>query len=152
MAQQARSIELRALWRNACDWVRGRMDARRPARRQAVNLTRKTILADDLHATFTGAERRKGLLGRDSLNQGEGMWIVPSQAVHTFFMRFAIDLVYVDRKHRVRKLRAAVPPGRISVCFFATSVLELPAGVIQATQTRVGDQLEIGPYKPALID
>jgi uncharacterized membrane protein (UPF0127 family) len=152
MAQQASSINIPALWRNACNWVRGRMQARRPARMQAVNLTRNTVLADDLHATFTGAERRKGLLGRDGLHPGEGMWILPSQAVHTFFMRFPIDLVYIDRKHRVRKLRATVPPGRISVCFFASSVLELPVGVIQATHTQKGDQLEIGPYRSPLVD
>jgi uncharacterized membrane protein (UPF0127 family) len=71
------------------------------------------------------------------------MWIVPCEAVHTFFMQFAIDLVYIDRKHRVRKVRSCVPPWRISACLSAHSVVELPAGTVQATQTERGDELEI---------
>ncbi len=109
------------------------------------NLTRKTMLADSLQVADTAATRRKGLLGRSHLPAGEGLWIVPCESVHTFFMRFSIDLVYLDRARKVRKVRSSVPPWRISVCFFARSVLELPAGTIQATQTRRGDQLELSP-------
>jgi uncharacterized membrane protein (UPF0127 family) len=71
------------------------------------------------------------------------MWIVPCEAVHTFFMQFPIDLVYIDRKHRVKKVRSSVPPWRISACLSAHSVVELPAGTVLATQTERGDTLEI---------
>jgi len=57
-------------------------------------------------------------------------------------MRFAIDLVYLDRKKRIKKLRKAVPAMRISACLSAHSVIELPAGAIAATETAMGDVLE----------
>jgi hypothetical protein len=85
------------------------------------------------------------LLGCDGLEPGEGLWIAPCESVHTFFMRFSIDLVYLDRKGCVRKLRCAVGPWRLSACLTAYSVLELPAGTIRATGTERGDRLEIVP-------
>jgi len=112
--------------------------------RRAINRTRGTVLASRLELAGTGKSRRKGLLGREGLLPGEGLWIVPCESVHTFFMRFAIDLVYLDRKHTVRKLKTAVGPWRMSACFAAHSVLELPAGTIRASQTEPGDELEIG--------
>jgi uncharacterized membrane protein (UPF0127 family) len=62
--------------------------------------------------------------------------------VHTFFMKFPIDLVYLDKRRRVRKLCHAVPPWRISACW-AHSVLELPAHSVAPTGTQIGDQLQI---------
>jgi len=111
----------------------------------AVNVTRGTILAAKLELAGSGESRRKGLLGRESLLPGGGLWIVPCESVHTFFMRFAIDLVYLDRKHKVRKVRSSVGPWRMSACLSAHSVLELPAGTVVATRTERGDQLEITP-------
>jgi uncharacterized protein len=113
--------------------------------RQAVNTTRGTVLAASLELAGTGETRRKGLLGRESLLPGEGLWIAPCESVHTFFMRFAIDLVYLDRSHRVKKLRSNVGPWRISACFSAHSVLELPVGTISTSQTECGDTVEIAP-------
>lgn len=120
-------------------------DGAPPARLQALNRTRGAVLADQLEVAGSGRTRRKGLLGRDKLSPGEGMWIVPCESVHTFFMRFPIDLVYLDRKNRVRKLRTGVGPWRISACFMARSVLELPCGAIRATQTQRGDIVEVVP-------
>jgi len=68
---------------------------------------------------------------------------VPCEAVHTFFMKFPIDLVYIDKRRKVRKVRHAVPPWRMSGCLTAKSVLELPAGTAERTGTRVGDELSI---------
>jgi uncharacterized protein len=116
-----------------------------PARLQALNRTRDAVLAAKLEVAGSGATRRKGLLGRENLVPGEGLWIVPCESVHTFFMRFPIDLVYLDRKNRVRKLRTGVGPWRISACLTARSVLELPAGQIRATQTQRGDIVEVIP-------
>lgn len=119
-----------------------------PARLKAVNRTRDAVLASNLEVADSGKRRNKGLLGRNGLEPGEGLWIVPCESVHTFFMRFPIDLVYLDRKHRVRKVRSAVGAWRLSVCFTAHSVLELPAGTIRATQTERGDQMELLPLSP----
>jgi uncharacterized membrane protein (UPF0127 family) len=110
---------------------------------QVLNLTRGTVLATQLEAARTGPARRKGLLGRDGLKRGEGLWIAPCESVHTFFMRFPIDLVYLDRERRIKKARSAVGPWRLSACLSAHSILELPAGTIRETQTERGDTLEI---------
>ena len=113
------------------------------ARFRIFNVTRQTEIGNSIEAADRGSRRRKGLLGRDGLAAGEGMWIVPCEAVHTFFMRFAIDLVYLDRRNRVVKTRKDVHPGRLSACLRAHSVVELPSGSIARTQTQTGDSLEI---------
>lgn len=109
---------------------------------QVNNLTRRTQLATQMEVAGTGSARSKGLLGRKCLEPGQALWIVPCEAVHTFWMQFAIDLVYIDKKHQVRKVRSAVPAWRISGCFSAHSVIELPAGVVRQTETQPGDILE----------
>jgi uncharacterized membrane protein (UPF0127 family) len=106
------------------------------------NETRKSVLAESADVADTSAKRQKGLLGRDNLPVGQGLWIVPCEAVHTCGMRFAIDVLYLDRKKRVRKLRRAMMPWRLSMCLFAHSVLELPAGIINESGTQPGDQLQ----------
>jgi hypothetical protein len=116
-------------------------------RLQVVNITRKTILASNVEAAKSGGKRSKGLLGRDSLAPGEGMWIVPCEAIHTFFMRFAIDLVYLDRKNRVKKVASSVRPWRLSACLSAYSVLELPVGTVQNSQSCPGDLIEFSPVQ-----
>jgi hypothetical protein len=114
-------------------------------RLKVVNLTRGTILATCLEVADSGPKRNKGLLGRKGLATGEGLWIIPCESVHTFFMQFPIDLVYLDRKNRIKKVRDSVPPWRLSVCLSAHSILELPAGTIRSTQTEPGDTLEFAP-------
>jgi hypothetical protein len=113
---------------------------------QVLNLTRHTALATCLEVAGTGKNRRRGLLGRESMAFGEGLWIVPCEAVHTFFMRFPIDLVYLDRDKRIRKLTRDVAPWRLSACLSAHSVLELPAGTLRSTQTELGDALEFSTF------
>jgi len=110
---------------------------------KVLNVTRQTQLADRAQLAGNGANRRKGLLGRDHLTCGEGLWIVPCEAVHTFWMRFSIDLVYLDRKQRIVKTRSHVRPWRLSACLRAHSVIELPAGTIRDTQTMRGDTLAL---------
>jgi hypothetical protein len=63
-------------------------------------------------------------------------------------MQFPIDLVYLDRKNRIKKVRNAVGPWRLSACLSAHSIMELPAGTIQNTQTQTGDVLETAPATP----
>jgi len=112
---------------------------------QVRNLTRGTLLAEAAEVADTSAGRRTGLLKHAGLAPGEGLWIVPCESVHSFGMKFAIDLVYLDRRRRVRKTRRSMRPWRISACLMADSVLELPVGTIEATGTEPGDQLEIEP-------
>ncbi len=112
-------------------------------RMRVLNVTRNTEVASSAEVASSGSRRTKGLLGRKGLELGGGMWIVPCEAVHTFFMQFPLDLIYLDRKHRVRKVSRHVPPWRISFCLRAHSILELPSGAISDSQTHPGDQLEI---------
>ena len=105
------------------------------------NQTRGGRLADSVEAANTSVKRRKGLLGRDHLPAGHALWIVPCESVHSFFMKFAIDVVYLDRDLRVRKVRTGMKPWRISMCLLAHSVLELPAGTAEQNQIKPGDQL-----------
>ena len=114
----------------------------RSARRLTIaNLTRGTVLGDRIEVADTSRTRNKGLLGRTGLPQGGGLWIVPCQSVHTFFMKFPLDLVYIDRQNRVKKVRRAVPAWRLSACLSANSIVELPAGAIERSRTAPGDQL-----------
>jgi uncharacterized protein len=101
------------------------------------------LLADAAEVADTSAKRRTGLLKSTGLATGQGLWIVPCESVHTFFMKFPIDLVYLDKGRKVRKIRHAVPAWRLSACLTAHSVLELPAGTLERTQTEPGDQLTI---------
>jgi len=106
------------------------------------NVTRQVELAGCIDVADCNQKRRKGLLGRKELRAGEGLWIVPCEAIHTFGMRFPIDLVYLDRDKRVKKVRHEVPPWRLSACLSAHSVLELAPGSIRTTGTSPGDRLE----------
>jgi hypothetical protein len=107
------------------------------------NVTRGTYIGDAIETAESSAARRTGLLKHHKLDDGAGLWIVPCEAVHTFFMKFAIDLIYIDRQHRVKATVRAVRPWRFSACLPAHSVLELPVGTIDRTQTQKGDELEL---------
>jgi hypothetical protein len=109
------------------------------------NTTRQTDVGGSIEIADTAARRNKGLLGRTGLEPGEGLWIVPCEAVHTFAMRFALDLIYLDRNRRVVKVRGNVRPGRVSGSLRAHSVIELPTGAIAASQTQRGDILDLEP-------
>lgn len=117
-------------------------DRRPDIRLTILNRTRQTVLAHYVEVADHGAKRGKGLLGRNSLSLEEGLWIFPCEAVHTFGMRFPIDLVYIDRTMRVKKVRSNVRPWRLSACLSAHSVIELATGTISRTQTSPGDRLE----------
>ena len=113
------------------------------------NITRGTILGDAIDLADTSSKRTRGLLKHTELRAGEGLWIVPCEGVHTFFMKFALDLVYVDKKHIVRKTVANVAPWRMSLCLPAHSIVELPVGTIEPSATRKGDQLVFEPIESA---
>ena len=106
------------------------------------NLTRNTILAESADVADTSSKRRTGLLKHERFDRGQGLWIVPCEGVHTFGMKFPIDVVYLSKKRQILKLRENMPARRMSLCLRAHSVLELPAGTVAATGTARGDQLE----------
>lgn len=138
---------------NPLSWiVRGKRNDGNPIRRptpevrlRVSNLTHDTVLATCLELADSGPKRNKGLLGRQGLPPGGGLWIIPCESVHTFWMQFPIDLVYLDRNKKIRGLRSNVPPWRLSACLSAHSILELPSGTIQRTLTQLGDALEFSP-------
>src|SRR5260370_17658405 len=96
---------------------------------------RARILAESADVADTSSKRRIGLLKHSKLNPGEGLWIAPCESVHSFGMKFAIDVVYLDRKKKVRKIRKNMVPRRISACLTAHSVLDLPIRVIDPRHT-----------------
>jgi uncharacterized protein len=107
------------------------------------NVRNGTIVADQLMTAFDSASRRKGLLKRDSFPQGSALIIAPSNAIHTFFMRFAIDVAFVTKDGRVLKIRTAMPARRIAASLRAFAVVELPEGALGRADIRPGDQLVI---------
>jgi uncharacterized membrane protein (UPF0127 family) len=111
---------------------------------QAFNVTQQKMLARVLTVADTFLRSLMGLIGKSSLPEGNGLWILPCQSVHTFWMRFPIDLIFLDRQKTVIHLVEGMKPFRVSRHFTkASSVLELPVNVIRKTTTRVGDQIEI---------
>ncbi len=111
---------------------------------KVVNATKDTVLGDRIGVAGTSMTRLVGLLGRRSLDAGEGLLIMPSQAIHTVAMRFAIDVVFLDRDWQVIHLSPAVRPFRITGLHWKSrSVLEVPAGMIAQTSTSIGDQLSV---------
>ncbi|HVP55660.1 MAG TPA: DUF192 domain-containing protein [Candidatus Eisenbacteria bacterium] len=108
------------------------------------NATRNTLLGERIGVADTSWSRMAGLLGKTRLDSGAGLLIIPSQAVHTIAMRFAIDVVFVDKHWHVIHVQPALAPYRVSGLHWrASCVLELPVGVIAQTSTSVGDELRI---------
>jgi uncharacterized protein len=87
--------------------------------------------------------RMKGLLGRDSLAPGEGLWIEPASSIHMWFMRFPIDVVYAARDGRVVKVVHGIAPWRMSAARGARVALELPAGAAARCGVERGDYLQL---------
>jgi uncharacterized membrane protein (UPF0127 family) len=100
-------------------------------------------VATEIESAFTSAERRKGLLGRNGLGPGQALVIAPTNLVHTFAMRFPIDILFVARDGRVVKARSAVPARRIAGAWRGFAVIELAAGELQRSDTRHGDTIEV---------
>lgn len=112
------------------------------------NRTRNTTLAD--HARFADNyfSRFLGLMGRKSLAPGEALFIVGDNAIHSLFMRFRFDAAFLSADGEVLHVIHSMKAWRASKFVRgAKSVLELPAGVLLASQTEVGDHLSIEDYK-----
>jgi uncharacterized membrane protein (UPF0127 family) len=112
-------------------------------RRYAFNRTRQAFLASDLQVADTHWTRLRGLLGQ-CLERGQGLWIIPCRGVHTLFMKFPIDVLYLDENNFVLHTEENVRPWRVTpIRTGASSVLELPARTLFVSGTAVGDEIEI---------
>jgi uncharacterized membrane protein (UPF0127 family) len=112
----------------------------------AFNRTRSTYLATDLVIACTHWSRFRGLMATHASRfpRGLGLWISPSHGIHTFAMRFPIDVVYLDRDRIVVHIEEDLRPWRLAaVRVQAVSVLELPSGTVRDSRTAVGDQVDI---------
>jgi uncharacterized membrane protein (UPF0127 family) len=117
---------------------------RADANRYVLENTRSgEIVASDLLAAFDSAARKKGLLGRDTLASESAMIIAPCAAVHTFLMRFAIDVAFVARDGRVIKISKNLRPWRIAAAFGAFAVIEMRSGALAYSKTGRGDVLAL---------
>ena len=108
----------------------------------ARNTSVNRVLADRVDVADTRATRAVGLLSRAGLEPGEALWIVPSRGVHTFWMRFAIDVLALDEGGTVIDCVSNLKPWRMRLPRRGTAgVLELPAGTLAASGTAVGHQV-----------
>ena len=109
----------------------------------ARNVSTGTVIADKVAVAATRATRRQGLLKHTSLPDGEGLWIVPSHGVHTFQMKFPIDVVALDDRGVVIDRVVNLQPWRIRLPKRGTAgVLELAAGSLDRTGTELGHRIE----------
>jgi uncharacterized protein len=106
-----------------------------------VNARTDTPLANTVELAMTSAERRKGLLGRDAMAPGSALVITRCAAVHTFWMRFSIDVAFVDSSGIVKKVVEDLGPWRMTGALFASCVIEFPAGTLKDGALRVGDRV-----------
>jgi len=116
---------------------------------KATDCTSGKELARDLAVADTLFTRLKGLLGKSTLPAGEGLWIKPCNSIHTFGMKFPIDVVFLDKGKHVVGVAKALRPNRVSRIYSgASSVIELPAGTIDAAGSCVGNEVAIdGVFK-----
>jgi uncharacterized protein len=114
------------------------------------NRTRQTAVAESVELAATFWQRSRGLLGRSGLPAGHTLWIqgtkwVACNSIHTFFMRFTIDAVFVDRDLKVKKIYRDLKPWRMTwPVAGANSVFEFSAGSLKDQSIEVGDQLYVG--------
>ncbi|HUA36324.1 MAG TPA: DUF192 domain-containing protein [Candidatus Binataceae bacterium] len=119
-----------------------------PVALRAINRTRDTILCERLQNAGGLRGQSRGLLGRDGLGDGEGMLFIngrfnPFMWMHMFFMKFAIDIVFLDGRDRVIGIDRELKPWRVSsIALGARKALEIQAGATRRALTEIGDQIE----------
>jgi uncharacterized membrane protein (UPF0127 family) len=101
------------------------------------------VVCDRCEVAESTFARMRGLLGREGLRSGEGMLIHPAPSVMTFFMRFPIDVVFLDREKRIVRIVPGLGPWRVASARKAVAALELPAGAAEAAGLRAGMRLDV---------
>jgi uncharacterized membrane protein (UPF0127 family) len=102
-------------------------------------------LGDHIERADNPIRRMVGLLGRRSLAPGEGLWFEPASSIHTFFMRFPIDVLFLDRENVVLRCMHSMPAFRVAAQRGARSLVELPPGTLEQTGVSAGDRLALEP-------
>ena len=118
-------------------------DLSRPYR--LVNQRTGLTIAERLIPAFDSTTRRTGLLSYTSLPDDSAMVIAPSNAIHTLFMKFPIDVLFVAKNGRVVKVREELAPWRLAGAWGAFCVVEMAAGGLRASATQIDDLLCIEP-------
>jgi uncharacterized membrane protein (UPF0127 family) len=116
------------------------------------NARNARVIAHTVIPAFEPAARRKGLLGRNSFEAGSAMVIAPSNAIHTFWMRFPIDVLFVRRNGTVVKVQRSVRPWRVVAALWAYAVVELPSGALGSDDVKVGDVLALAPAVATVVE
>lgn len=109
-----------------------------------INSSKNTLLADNAQIANTFLKRLIGLLNRKSLGQGDALILSPSNCIHSFFMRFTIDALFLDKSGKVIGILPSFKPFCLSPIYFNSRLaIELPENTLQLTGTQVGDLLKI---------
>lgn len=114
------------------------------------NQRHQQVLADLLEPAFDSESRRRGLLGRDDLRERTAVIIAPCSSIHTFFMRFSIDVIFAARDGRIVKVCHGLRPWRLAVAWGAFAAIEMRAGSLATTDSRPGDYLRVAPVDAAI--
>ena len=116
-----------------------------------INARSDEAIASDVKLALSRADRRQGLLGKDCLDVSAALVLSPCWSIHTMFMRFRIDVVFVDRDGRAVRIVRELAPWRMAVAPRAHAAIELPAGSLRARDVRVGDEFYLmPPVSPSL--
>ena len=110
-----------------------------------MNARTQSAVADAVEVAVSRKARRKGLLGRSALAPFSAMVLAPCAAIHTMFMRFAIDVIFVDADGRALRIVQRLAPWRAAIVPLAHAVIELPAGTLASREIAVGDPLYLVP-------
>lgn len=109
---------------------------------KAINKTTKKVLAEDLSVADTALKRLVGLLGKKHLPAGAGLLITPCKGIHTIGMRFPIDVIFISKNNTIIGIARNLQPNRITRLYkYSIRVLELPANILDATRTNIGDTI-----------
>jgi len=112
-----------------------------------INTSKNSVLAHSCEAADSFLARFFGLMGKSCLHAGGGLLLTPCNSIHMFFMRFPLDVVFIDKNNTVVYLIENIKPWRVSpIVKQARSVIELPLGTISASGTEVGDRLVFNGY------
>ena len=115
-----------------------------PSLARVENVSKGTVVAERVRVARSTRDRTVGLLDRSALEDDEGLWIERSPSIHMFFMRFAIDAVFIDAAGRVTKVVPRLRPWRVVWwARGARDCLELAAGAAERSETRPGDELRL---------
>ena len=113
---------------------------------KVLNVTRGTVLGANVHTAQGFFGRMIGLLGKNRLDEGEGLWISPCSSIHSIGMRFVFDALFLGSDGKILWLHEGFQMNRISgIVRNACGVLELPAGTIGRTGSAVGDEIRFEP-------